>query len=214
MTPFKSKFSVKEEIANSITHGIGAALSLAGLIVLIILAAQRGTAWHIVSFSVYGASLFALYMASTLYHAIQKIKIKRVLYVLDQIAIYLLIAGTYTPFTLITLRGGWGWSIFGVIWGLAIAGITLRLFFQTKDWVSTIIYVVMAWVIIIAIKPLLSNLSVGGLIWLGIGSLSYMLGIIFFLWKKIPHHHAIWHLFVLGGSIGHFVSILCYTLPR
>jgi hemolysin III len=208
-----NNFSPREELANSLTHGLGAVLAVAALAVLVVFSARHGTAWHVVSCSVYGASMVALYLASTLYHGVTNPRAKQVFHTLDHVAIYLLIAGTYTPFTLLTLKGGWGWTIFGIEWGLALAGIIYKVFFYTHKHrgVSTAIYLAMGWLAIIAIKPLLASLPTGGLIWLGIGGLSYSLGVIFYLWDRLPFAHVIWHLFVLGGSISHFFAIYLYT---
>ncbi|WP_025026714.1 PAQR family membrane homeostasis protein TrhA [Caldalkalibacillus mannanilyticus] len=208
------EYSLREEIANAITHGIGALLSIAALVVLIVFAAKYGDAWHIVSFSIYGASLVILYFSSTLMHAIQNIKIKNAFEVMDHAAIYLLIAGTYTPFLLVTLRGTLGWTIFGIVWGFALIGIILKFFFVKRFIVlSTICYIIMGWIIVFAIKPLYESLAFAGMMWLVIGGLLYTFGTIFFLWKKIPYHHAIWHIFVLAGSAAHFITVLFYVLP-
>ncbi|PJA54364.1 MAG: hemolysin III, partial [Candidatus Marinimicrobia bacterium CG_4_9_14_3_um_filter_48_9] len=172
---------------------------------------QRGTAWGIVGFSVYGVCLLSLYLASTLYHAFPPGRVKAFFHVLDHASIYLLIAGTYTPVVLGPLRGPWGWSIFGVIWGLALTGMILKIFFTGRfNVVSTLFYVGMGWMIVVAVKPMLAMLPTGFLIWLVLGGLSYTLGVIFYLWHRVPYHHAIWHLFVLGGSICHFFGLLLY----
>ncbi|KAB2879181.1 hemolysin III family protein [bacterium] len=208
------QYTIGEEIANSITHGIGAALSIAGLVILVVMAALHGDAWHIVSCSIYGASMIMLYTASTLYHTFQSPKVKHAMRILDHSSIYLLIAGTYTPFTLISLRGPWGWSLFGVIWGLALTGIIFKLYFTGRfNKASTIIYVLMGWIAVIAIKPMIDIIPIGGLALLFGGGLSYTLGVIFYVWKKLPYHHAVWHLFVLGGTILHFFAILFFVLP-
>jgi len=202
---------LREEIASSITHGIGSLLSIAALVILVVLASHQGTAGGVVGFSIYGSCLVILYLASTLYHAFPPSKVKDFFHVLDHASIYLLIAGTYTPVVLGPLRGPWGWSLFGVIWGLALAGMTLKIFFTGRfNVLSTLFYLGMGWLIVIAIKPMLALLPAGFLIWLVIGGLSYSLGVIFYLWHKIPYHHAIWHLFVLGGSISHFFGMLLY----
>jgi len=203
-----------EEIANSITHGIGAALATAALTILVVFAALKGDAWQVVSFSIYGASLIIMYTSSTLYHAFQNDKLKRYFRIMDHSSIFLLIAGTYTPITLIALRGtGWGWTIFGIIWGLAILGIFFKLFFIGKlEKLSVVFYILMGWLAVVAIKPMIMNLPPGLLIWIAIGGLSYTLGIIFYSWTKMPYSHSIWHLFVLGGSISHFFGILFYLV--
>jgi hemolysin III len=203
-----------EEIANSITHGIGAGLSIAALVVLVVFASLYGDVWRIVSFSIYGACLTVLYTASTLYHSFRSQKLKKYFQIMDHASIYLLIAGTYTPFTLVHLRGGWGWSLFGVIWGLAVLGVIFKMFFTNRfNLLSTIIYLLMGWLIVIAFKPAVTHIPQGGLYWLLAGGLSYTFGVIFFLWEKLPYSHAIWHLFVLGGSICHFFAMLFYVLP-
>jgi hemolysin III len=214
MASLKSKSQIiREEIANVITHGVGLALSVAALVLLVVFASLKGDAWRIVSFSIFGASLVLLYLASTLYHGASRPQVKLRLNRFDHSAIYVLIAGTYTPFTLVTLRGAWGWTIFGIVWGLAIAGIVYKIFFYKVKYraVSAIIYLLMGWIIVIAIKPLITSLSLPGLIWLAIGGLSYSFGVIFYLWKKLPFAHSIFHLFVLGGSISHFFAILLYV---
>ncbi|HYG38232.1 MAG TPA: hemolysin III family protein [Cytophagales bacterium] len=206
--------SKAEELANSITHGIGVLLSIAALTLLVVFASIKGDAWRIVSFSIYGACLVLLYTASTLYHAFQSEKVKHYFKIMDHASIYLLIAGTYTPFTLVLLRGGWGWSLFGIIWGLTLLGIVFKMFFINKfNMLSTIIYLLMGWLIIVAFKPAVDNIPLGGLYWLLAGGISYSAGVIFFVWHKLPYHHAIWHLFVLGGSICHFFAMLFYVLP-
>lgn len=194
---------------NSISHLIGAVLALVGLIVLVVFAAQQGDPWKIASFSIYGTTLFLLYSASTLYHSWPG-PAKAIFKKIDHAAIYLLIAGTYTPFTLITLRGPWGWSLFGAVWGLAIAGIVLdSLHRGGKRTLQVSLYVLMGWMIIIAMYPLSQNLSDGGIMWLVIGGLFYTGGIGFYVFdKKLPHGHGIWHLFVLAGSISHFLAVL------
>jgi len=202
------------EIANSVTHGIGALLAIAGLVLLVVFAAIYGNAWHIVSVSIYGSTLVLLYLASTLYHAIQAPETKRILRIIDHSAIYLLIAGTYTPFTLVTLQGARGWVMFGVIWGLAILGILYKIFFINRHVViSTLFYLLMGWLIVFSIGDLFGGLSRGGIVLLGAGGLSYTLGMIFYAGRERLLMHAIWHLFVLGGSICHFFTIFFYVIP-
>jgi hemolysin III len=176
----------------------------------------HGTPISVVSASIFGSSLIILYLSSTLYHASRKIRIKAKLNKFDHSAIYILIAGTYTPFTIVLLQGGWGWSIFGIQWGLAIAGIIFKLFWYKPKYrvVSAWAYVGMGLVMLIAIKPLIDVLSTPGLIWLSIGGLVYITGVFFYLSKKIPFSHGIWHLFVMGGSIAHFIAIYNYVLPN
>lgn len=214
MTKDDRQYTFGEELANSITHGIGAALGVAGLVILVVFSAIYGDAWHIVSCAIYGASMILLYTASTLYHSFTNPEVKRILRILDHSSIYLLIAGTYTPFTLIALRGAWGWSLFGVIWGLAITGIIFKLYFTGRfNKVSTVIYVLMGWIAVIAIKPMIEVISFPVLLLLFGGGLSYTAGVIFYVWHKMPYHHAVWHLFVLGGTVLHFFAILLLVLP-
>lgn len=206
------QYSRKEELWNVLTHGFGLVLSIAALVLLVVFSSIYGSAWHIVSFSIYGATLVTLYTASTLFHASKKEKTRLRLNVFDHSSIFLLIAGTYTPFLLVTIRGPWGWSLFGVIWGLAIAGAILKIFFTGRyDKISTAIYVMMGWLIIIAVKPLLENFTGPGLFWLVAGGISYSIGAIFYLVHKIPYNHAIFHVFVLLGSLAHFIAIFFYV---
>jgi len=212
----KESYSVKtqtpnEEIANSITHGIGAALSIAALVILVVLASRRGDAWRIVSFSIYGATLFLLYLSSTLYHGFVNPKIKNIFRILDHSAIYLLIAGSYTPITLTLMRGVWGWTLFGLAWAMAIGGIVVTALLLDKLKVLLISsYMIMGLMVVIAIKPMIQMLPRGMIIWIFIGGACYILGIIFYLWKRLLYHHTIWHLFVLAGSVSHFLGILFY----
>ena len=204
----------REELINSITHGAGLALSVAGLVVLVTLAALKGTAWHIVGCSVYGATLVLLYSASTLYHSMRSPRLKRFFRIIDHASIYLLIGGTYTPFTLVNLRGGWGWTLFGLVWGLAALGILFKIFFVGRFPIaSTAVYLLMGWLVVIAIKPLLTLVPSGGLLWLLAGGLAYSAGVVFFAWEKMPYNHAVWHVFVLTGSICHYFAVLFYVLP-
>lgn len=198
---------------NSISHLLGAALALVGLTVLVVFAVQQGDPWKIVSFLIYGATLFLLYTASTIYHSWPG-PAKGLFKKLDHVAIYLLIAGTYTPFTLITLRGPWGWSLFGAVWGLAIAGIVLDSLHKSgKRTLQITLYVLMGWIILIAMYPLSQNLPTGGIMWLVIGGVLYTGGIVFYvLDEKLTHSHGIWHLFVLAGSISHYLSIVLYVV--
>jgi len=212
----KERYSLKtqslgEEIANSITHGVGIGLSIAALVILVVLASKRGDAWRIVSFSIYGATLILLYLSSTLYHSFVNPKIKNIFRILDHSTIYLLIAGSYTPVTLTFMRGAWGWALFGIVWGIALGGITVTILLLDKLKALLVLsYVAMGLVIIIAFKPMIQMVPKGMIIWLFIGGSCYILGIVFYLWKKLPYHHPIWHLFVLGGSISHFLGILFY----
>jgi hemolysin III len=208
------EYSLKEEIANAISHGIGAILSIAALVLLIVYSVKYGDVWHIVSFSIFGSTLVLLYVFSTLLHSFKRGIVKNVFEILDHSAIYLLIAGTYTPFLLVTIRGSLGWSLFGIVWGFTIAGIILKIFFVKRFIVlSTLCYILMGWLIVIAIKPLYLNLPFNGIVWLVVGGLLYTFGSIFYVWRKVPYHHAIWHLFVLAGSTAHFIAVLFYVLP-
>lgn len=207
-------YSPIEEKINIISHAIGLMLSIVALVLLVRHASLHGNVWHVVSFAIFGASLISLYAASTLYHSAKKPELRCRLRVFDHAAIYVLIAGTYTPFTLITLNGATAWVIFGVSWGLALIGIILKLFFTGKyHLISTLMYVFMGWIIIFAIKPLITNLSSDGLFWLVAGGIAYTTGAILYGIKKIKFNHAIFHLFVLMGSVSHFISVYFYVLP-
>ncbi|MCG6886441.1 MAG: hemolysin III family protein [Proteobacteria bacterium] len=198
---------------NSISHLVGAALALAGLVVLVVFAALQGDPWKIVSFSIYGASLFLLYTLSTLYHSLRG-RAKQIFMKLDHVAIYLLIAGSYTPLTLVTLRGAWGWTLFAIIWGLAIVGIIVDgLHKEGSRTIQMIIYLLMGWLILVALYPLIEALPAGGLLLLALGGVFYTSGIIFYaIDERMKHAHGIWHLFVLAGSISHFLAMLLYVL--
>jgi len=204
-----------EELANAVTHGVGLVLSLAGFVVLLVLAIIRGGRWHVASCGVYGATLVILYLASTLYHSFRAPRLKHVLRVIDHSAIYLLIAGTYTPFTLVSLRGFWGWTLFGLVWTLCVLGVIFKAFFINRlPVLSTLLYVAMGWLCVIAIKPLVSAIPAGGLAWLVAGGLLYTIGVAFFASRRLRFNHAIWHLFVLAGSICHYMAVVFYVLPR
>lgn len=206
-------YSPFEERLNVISHAIGVILGIVALVFLVVHASQNGTASHIVSFSIYGASIILLYLASTLYHISKKPKARKRLRIFDHAAIYVLIAGTYTPFALVTLEGVIGWTIFGLVWGFAAIGITLKLFFTGKfDKLSTLMYVFMGWLIIFAINPLLANLSSEGLFWLLAGGVAYTIGAVLYSIQKLPLNHAIFHVFVLAGSIFHFISVYSHVL--
>ncbi len=207
-------YSPFEEKLNIISHGIGIILGVVALIFLVLHAVQNGTPVHVVSFSIYGVSIIVLYLASTLYHKATKPLVRNRLRIFDHAAIYVLIAGTYTPFALVTLEGVVGWTIFGLVWGFALIGITLKLFFTGKfDKLSTLMYVFMGWIIIFAIKPLIANFSSEGLFWLLAGGVFYTIGAVLYSIQKLPLNHAIFHVFVLAGSICHFVSVYFYVLP-
>ena len=212
--PDHPRHPVLAEIANAMTHGIGLLLSIVGLVVLVVLAVQRATAREVVACSVYGATLILLYLASTLYHSLSSTRARHVMRVIDHAAIYLLIAGTYTPFALINLRGGWGWSIFGVTWALAVAGVIFKAGFTGRFRIlSSIIYLAMGWMSLIAIRPLFEAIRLGGILWLAAGGLCYSVGVVFYAWRRPVYNHAIWHLFVMAGSLCHFVAVLLYSLP-
>ncbi len=207
-------YSPLEEKINITSHAIGFILSIVALLFLVSHAIQHGNVWHIISFSIFGTSLTILYAASVLYHNATKIELRNKFKIIDHASIYVLIAGSYTPFTLITLSGTTGWAIFGTTWGFAFTGIILKLFFTGKyNLISTIMYVLMGWIIIFAIKPLINNLPLDGLIWLFAGGISYTFGAILYSIKKIKLNHAIFHLFVLIGSFCHFITVFFYILP-
>ncbi len=202
------------ELANSVTHGLGAVLSVLALVLLVVLAALHGTARHVVGSAIFGATLVLLYTMSTLYHALRNPRAKRVFKILDHSAIYLLIAGTYTPFCLATLRGGWGWSLFGVVWGLAAAGVAFKTVFTGRfELLSTAVYLAMGWMVMVAAVPLWRALPAPGLAWLMAGGACYTLGVAFYAWRRLRFHHAVWHLFVLGGSLCHVVAVLGSVIP-
>lgn len=213
MAENKKRYSLGEEIFNAVSHGAGALLSIAGCVILIVFSAIWSDAYAVVSSAIYGASLIMLYTMSTLYHSITNIKAKKVFRILDHSTIFFLIAGTYTPYTLVTLRGPLGWTIFGIIWGTAAFGIVLNaISIERFRKVSMICYILMGWAIIAAAKPLYQSLSKGGLILLVAGGILYTVGIIFYALKKYKYMHSIWHLFVIGGSILHYFSILLYVI--
>ena len=204
--------TVAEEVANSLTHGVGFVLALVGLVVLLVSAAGRGDAWVIVTSAIYGTTLIMLYLASTLYHALARTRARDVFRRLDHAAIYLLIAGTYTQFVLVTMRGPWGWTLFGVSWGLAVLGITAKAAFGPR-WpiLSTTIYILMGWLVLVALGPVVRHVPGGALAWLVAGGLSYTVGVVFFAWERLRFGHAVWHLFVLGGSSCHYAAVLGYV---
>ncbi len=203
-----------EEIANSVTHGVGIVLAIAGLAVLTAFSALNGTVWHVVACSVFGAALILNYTASTLYHSIQVERIKRALRAFDHSAIFLLIAGTYTPFMLVNLRGPWGWSLLVFIWTAALLGITLRLFLKGRLHGLVVgLYIAMGWAVVVAVQPMLERVAPGGLTLLAAGGLAYTAGVGFYKWKRLPYHHAIGHGFVLLGSALHYFAVLFYVIP-
>lgn len=201
--------STGERIANTITHGIGAGLSVAGLVILIVRAARHGSPWHLASFLIFGISLLLLYLASSIYHAFAAKPWKAVLQRLDHAAIYFLIAGTYTPFLLITMRSGLGWTVLGVMWGLSLFGLVLKLAFSNRFEKPTVwLYLIMGWAGLVVFFQPGTQLGTLTTIFLIIGGVFYTVGVIFYRWKKLPYSHAIWHMFVLGGSIFHYFSVM------
>jgi hemolysin III len=214
--PVKKEVDIRDEIASALTHGLGAVAALAGGAVLITLAALHGDGWQLGASIVFGVSLLLLYVASTLYHAVQHPVAKGRLKVFDHCAIYVLIAGTYTPFTLIGLRGPWGWGLFIAIWMLALAGVVFKLFYTGRfKLLSTIIYIAMGWLVLVAIKPMLNSLDAWTLTWLLLGGLFYTLGTYFYHRESIRFSHAIWHLFVIAGSVCHYIAVTAQVLlPR
>ena len=207
-------YSPLEEKLNISSHAFGLVLSIVALVLLVIHASLHGETLHVVSFSVFGASLIALYAASTIYHSSKKPALRRKLQIIDHAAIYILIAGTYTPFTLIMLNGPIGWIIFGASWGMALAGIILKLFFTGRyDTLSTLMYVFMGWIIVFAIKPLINSISYEGLLWLVAGGVAYTVGAVLYSINKIKFNHAIFHIFVLIGSFSHFMAVYFHILP-
>jgi len=208
------RYSFGDELASSVIHGIGIVLSIAGLATLVAFAALHGNALAVTACAVFGSSLVLLYTASTLYHSISVAAAKPALRALDHIAIYVLIAGTYTPFTLIALPGPWGWSLFAAVWTLALAGSALELgLLKRYHKLAVLLYVGMGWIGMIAFKPLSEHLQAGGMLLLIGGGVAYTLGVPFYLWRRLPYHHALWHVFVLAGSVLHFLAVLLYVIP-
>ncbi|MCK5875670.1 MAG: hemolysin III family protein [Alcanivoracaceae bacterium] len=212
--PHEAHYTLREERLNSLTHGLGALLSAVGTLVLVLTAAREGDVWKIVSFSIFGASLILLYSASTFYHASRSPRVREIWKMLDHCAIFLLIAGTYTPFLLVNLRGPTGWTLFGIIWGLALAGIILKLVFGHRYKIlRVIVYLAMGWLIVFAAGELNTQVSELGVRLTVIGGVVYTLGVVFYLADRLPYNHAIWHLFVVGGSLCHFYAIYYAVLP-
>ena len=205
--------SLVEEVWNAISHGAGALGGITALVLMVVYASFTGDPWKIVAVSIYGASLVLLFSASTFFHAFQNPRVKHVFWVLDHAAIYLLIAGTYTPFTLVSIRGGWGWSIFGIVWGLALVGILYKAFAIGRwPWISVGLYVLMGWVGVVAAYPILMAMPLMGVGLLLLGGLFYTGGVAFFVWHKLPYHHVIWHLFVLAGAVTHVFAVWFYVI--
>lgn len=208
------RYTVGEEIANSVTHGIGLILSIAGLAVLTAFASRHGNVWHLISCIIFATTLILQYAFSTLYHSIQKPHIKSVIRILDHSAIFLLIAGTYTPFMLVNLRETWGWPLFVLIWTIALFGVLFQVSLLRRwQGISLGLYIGMGWVVMIAAKPMIEAVAPGGLVLLLLGGLAYTSGVVFYLWKSLRYHHAIWHGFVMAGSCLHFFAVLFYVIP-
>ncbi|MCG3084391.1 hemolysin III family protein [Anoxybacillus sp. LAT_35] len=205
---FTHTFTKEEEIVHAITHGIGAVFSIAALVILTVMAAMYGNAWHVVSFTLFGSTMLILYLSSTIVHALPEGRWKRLFEIFDHSAIYFFIAGTYTPFLFLAVRGAIGWTLFGIVWGLALFGTVFKCFFVDRFlYTSTIIYIIMGWLIVFAWKPLVSSLSPNGVLYLVIGGILYTVGAVFYVWRGFKFHHAVWHLFVLGGSVAHFLAV-------
>jgi hemolysin III len=209
----RERYTISEEIANGVTHGVGLGASLVGALLLVVLTALHGDAWQVVSSAVYGATLVTLYTASTLYHSFRGVRAKKALRVFDHCAIYLLIAGSYTPFALVSLRGPWGWTLFTLVWGLTVAGIVFKVFFTGRlNALSTAVYVLMGWLCVVAAKPIVESVPPGALWLLLAGGVAYTAGTVFYHNRRVPYSHAVWHLFVIGGSVFHYLAISLYVL--
>lgn len=207
-------YTRKEELVNAITHGVGVLLSIAALVLLIIYAAKQDSAWYVVSATIYGVSMLLLYSASTLVHSFPEGKVKDLFEIFDHSAIYIFIAGTYTPIMLLVVKGVLGWTLLGTVWGIAVVGVVFKAFFVKRFlYLSTILYIVMGWLIIIVWEPLTDTLPVSGIQLLITGGLLYTFGAIFYVWRAFPFHHAVWHIFVLAGSVAHFFAVLLYVIP-
>ncbi len=209
-----SRYSRREEYANIATHAVGVLLSIVALVLMVVFAAENGDPYFIVAVSIFGATLILLYLMSTLYHSFRHPKVKHVFRVFDHSCIYLLIAGSYTPFTLVSMRGGWGWTLFGITWGLALCGIVFKIFFTKRfNILSTLMYIALGWLVVVAAKPIIDSVPTGGIVWLFAGGMLYTSGVVFYVWRRVPYHHAIWHLFVMAGSFCHFLAVYYYVLP-
>jgi hemolysin III len=214
MQTYKALYTISEEIVHGITHGIGTGLSISGLTILVVLAVMSGDIWRIISFSIFGSTLVLLYLASTLYHSIQHPRAKQIFQRMDHAAIYLLIAGTYTPFLLVAIRGNLGWTLLVIIWGLALIGVGFKaLFIHRFPRLSVLGYVLMGWLGVVAFNQLLGAIPPTGFFWLAAGGAAYTVGILFLAWRRIPFNHAIWHLFVMAGSFCHFIAVI-HLLPN
>jgi hemolysin III len=218
MTQPASRFSKKEELANALSHLIGAVLAVAALVLMVVKAARIGNAWHIVSTAIFGASMIILFLSSTMTHWLRQGKAKDAFFTVDQVAIFTLIAGTYTPFTLIALHGPFGWVIFGLEWGLALLGITIKLakttrFNQGVNLFYILLYAAMGWMVLIAIVPIYKSMPLMGTLWILIGGFCYTIGIFFYRKARFRYHHLVWHLLVIAGAASHFFGIYFYVLP-
>jgi len=218
MVAHTKRFSASEELANALSHFIGALLACGGLTLMVVFSAIHGDGWHVVSTAVFGAAMIVLYTSSTFNHALKPGRGKEFFFNFDQVAIFLLIAGTYTPLTLVLLRNGIGWTIFGLEWGLAILGIVLKLikpnsFESGVNYFFIALYALMGWMLLIGIGPLARSISPMGLAWIFIGGVSYTLGILFYKKIRFPYHHLVWHLFVIAGSSSHFFAIFSHVIP-
>jgi hemolysin III len=208
-------YSEGEELANRCSHGIGALVSVIGVIALITLASRQHDVYRVVSACVYGGAMITFYCLSTAYHSVRSPYIRYIFRILDHASIYVMIAGSYTPFALVTLRGAWGWSLFGTVWGLGTAGAVMKIFtIHRLRFIGPILYIALGWIVVIAWKPLFAALPASGILLLFAGGVAYTVGVIFYLWDRLPYNHAIWHLFVLAGSACHFFSIYYYVIPR
>ena len=207
-------YTKKEEVVNAITHGVGVLLSIAALVFLIIFSVQNGSPWHVVISVIYGVSMLLLYVSSTLVHSFPEGKTKDIFEIFDHSAIYIFIAGTYTPIMLLVIQGSLGWTLLGIIWGVAIIGVVFKAFYVKKFlFLSTILYIAMGWMIVIVWGPLTAAMPSAGIQLLIAGGLLYTFGAVFYVWRGFPFHHAVWHVFVLGGSVTHFFAVLFYILP-
>jgi hemolysin III len=212
--PSPHGYTFAEEVAHAVTHGLGFLLSVVAFVALVVAASLRGDTWHVVGCAVFGATLVLLYAASTLYHATRDPGAKRLLQKFDHAAIFLLIAGTYTPFMLAPLRGSWGWTLLAVVWGIAILGISLQLAIpRAARRASVPLYLTMGWLVVIAAGPLVRAVQPEGVVLLVLGGVIYTLGVIFYAWRRLPYNHAVWHVFVLGGSACHVSCVLGYVIP-
>lgn len=203
-----------EQLASVVTHGVGLIGAVTATVLLVVFASLAGGAIRITTLSIFGATLMAVYASSTLYHMAKEARLRRFMRKLDHISIFLLIAGTYTPLLLVTLRGGWGWSLFGVVWAMAAAGLTLKLLcFDRFGWTQLALKVGMGWLLVVGIGPMVAAMSTPGMAWVVAGGLAYTVGVVFFLWERLKYNHAIWHVFVLAGSTCHVMAMVTDVLP-